>query len=245
MEEPIKEIRVILESKDFIAVAKPAGLAVHQARISRNRGERERSGTLVDWLRLRYPEVSAVGDDPAERPGIVHRLDKDTSGVLIIARTQPFYLCLKKQFQEHVVKKSYLALVWGTLPKSGVIDKPIGLKPGSIKHSTVAKNMKMVKPAVTEFETLWTSEKDGEAFTFVRLEPRTGRTHQLRVHLASIGHPIVGDPLYSPRKNPWQLSRQYLHAEWIEFGTESGKRFHLACDLPEDLDDIAKKLNPD
>lgn len=246
-------ILTILETPDFVAISKPAGVLVHAVRgpvggrKPRVERPRETTGTVVDWIRTHYPDALGAGDDPAERPGIVHRLDKDTSGVLVIARTQPFFEYLKALFQKHEVRKTYLALVWGRTPANGTIDKPIGLKPGTVKHSTVARKMKMVKEAVTEYTTVWTKEygsAEGE-YSLVRLAPKTGRTHQLRVHMASIGHPIVGDTLYSTRTNPWGLTRQFLHAESIEFSSENGKRVRIASDLPQELAAIIKKLNPD
>jgi 23S rRNA pseudouridine1911/1915/1917 synthase len=244
-------IKVILEAPEFIAISKPAGVLVHPVRgpIGGRQSRRERTeavlSTVVDWLRGRYPEVFEVGDNREERPGIVHRLDKDTSGVLIVARTQAFFDYLKALFQLHEVAKTYLALVWGrTLPR-GVIDKPIGLKPGTVKHSTVARKMKMVKSATTEYKTLWTKPSGDGEYSFVRLTPKTGRTHQLRVHMASIGHPIVGDTLYSTRTNPWGLTRQFLHAESIEFSAPGGKRVRIEAGLPPELTAIIKKIDPD
>lgn len=258
-------IITILETPEFVAISKPAGVLVHAVRGPvggrKPRAERpiDTRETVVDWVRARYPGISNVGDDHEERPGIVHRLDKDTSGVLIVARTQAFFDYLKARFQAHEVKKTYLALVWGRTPVHGIIDKPIGLKPGTVKRSTVARKMKMVKEAVTEYATVWTrvyGPEEGE-YSLVRLTPKTGRTHQLRVHMASIGHPIVGDTLYSTRTNPWGLTRQFLHAESIEFSSpgglperpgvsgRAGKRVRIASDLPTELETIIKKLNPD
>ena len=179
-----------------------------------------------------------MGDAPQIRPGIVHRLDKDTSGVLIAARNQKFFDYLKNLFQNHEVKKTYLALVWGELKSGGVIEKPIGLKPGTVKRSVRARNMKMIKEAVTEYKPLNFLGKNGEKFTLVKLMPKTGRTHQLRVHMASINHPVVGDSLYGPKTNPWNLNRQFLHAESVEFTSAEGKRVKIEAGLPEELQKI-------
>lgn len=230
-------VPIIFEDKDFIVVMKPAGLMVHPVPRGRHKEE-----TLTDILLEKYPELKEVGDKPAERPGVVHRLDRDTSGVLVIARTQQFFEYLKHQFQKSEVKKTYLALVWGRLPQEGSIDVPIGLKSGTTKRSTQARSMKMVKEAVTEYKTLQRFEYEGEEYSFVQLSPKTGRTHQLRVHLLSVHHPIVGDQIYGRRSNPWGLARQFLHAESIEFSLPDGRRVRFAADLPEELEAIIGSL---
>lgn len=226
-------VSVIYEDKDFVVIDKPAGLLVHSTKISDSKQE-----TLVDWLLKHYPEIKGVGDSPDIRPGIVHRLDKDTSGVLIVARNQKFFEFLKKLFQEHNVKKVYIALVWGRISKKGVIDQPIGLKPGTIKRTTKGKRTKMVKEAITEYCTLKYFKKDGEEFTLTELYPKTGRTHQLRVHMASIHHPIVGDAVYGKKKHPFNLKRQFLHAQSIEFSLPGNRRVKFEANLPKDLVDV-------
>ncbi len=225
-------ISVIYEDENFIGLSKPAGMLVHKT------AKNEQEETVADWLLAHYPEVKNVGDAPQIRPGLVHRLDKETSGVLVVAKNQKTFEYLKNLFQEHKIVKIYVALVHGKLEGSGVIDTPIGLKPGTVRRSIRTKNMKMVKEAVTEYKVLKNFEKDGEFFTLVELIPKTGRTHQLRVHLASIHHPVVGDALYGPKKNPLGLARQFLHAESIEFTREDGSRLRLAADLPEELQKI-------
>ena len=239
----MNDIAVIFEDKDFLVVNKPAGLMVHPvpARAGGPNGMRFEE-TLTDMLLPKYPELADVGDKPAERPGVVHRLDRDTSDVLVLARRQAFFEYLKKQFQESKVKKTYLALAWGRLPQEGTIDVPIGLKPGTTKRSTRGKAMKMVKEAVTEYRTLERFTFEGEEFSFVRLFPKTGRTHQLRVHLLNTHHPVVGDQLYGKRKNPWDLGRQFLHAESIEFSLPDGRRVRFEAELPEELQRILNGL---
>ncbi len=234
---------VVYEDKDMIAVNKPAGFLVHKT--VRN----EQEETVADWVRARYPETAGVGDPSTgsgqanERPGIVHRLDKDSSGVLIIARNQKFFDYLKNLFQTHKVQKGYLAFVWGEVKTGGVIDKPIGLRPGSVKRSVSARRMKMVKAALTEYKLIETRRYGGETFSLLHVFPKTGRTHQIRVHLAAIGHPIVGDPLYGPKKNPFGLARQFLHAESIEFTKEDGKRLKLEAGLPPELEEVLEKAS--
>ena len=251
-------VRVIYKNSDFIAVNKPAGLLVHAVKAHKTVEK-----TLVQWLLENFPEVAKVGDpstghstlrvsgrsgseEPSgsmnsmssgqvERPGVVHRLDKDTSGVLIVARNQQFFDYLKNLFQTNQVKKTYLALVFGEVQKGGVIDKPIGLKPGTTKRSVMARNMKMIKSARTEYKPIKIFSAKGEFFTLLRIIPKTGRTHQIRVHLASIGHPVVGDALYSRKENPFGVKRQFLHAESIEFSKKSGERIKIEAALPEEL----------
>lgn len=227
---------LVYEDKDFIAVNKPAGVLVHKT------AKKEKEETVADWVLKHYPEVGKVGDEPKERPGIVHRLDKESSGVLLIARNQKFFDYLKNLFQTHRVQKGYRALVWGELRRGGVIDKPIGLRSGSVKRSVSARNMKMVKEAVTEYKVLGVYKYNGESFSLLRVFPKTGRTHQIRVHFTSIGHPIVGDPLYGPKKNPFGLTRQFLHAESIEFAKEDGRRIRIEAELPSELDVVLKEL---
>lgn len=225
-----KMLDLVYKTKDLLVINKPAGILVHPT-------AKKETGTLINEVLREYPEIKDVGDSPA-RPGLVHRLDKGTSGLIIIARNQPCFEYLKGLFQKHAVQKTYLALVWGELKDRGTINQPIGLKAGTVKRSVKGKNLKMVKEAITEYKALKTIKKDNEVFTLVELFPKTGRTHQLRVHLASIYHPIVGDVLYGRKENPWHLTRQFLHAEAIEFTTKEGERLKLAAELPVELKTI-------
>ena len=225
------KIEVIYETPDFAAINKPAGLLVHPVKNSPE-------PALTDWLLKKYPEIKNVGDEPETRPGIVHRLDKDTSGVILICRNQEFFNYAKKLFQEHKIKKKYLALAYGEIkPKSSVIEKPIMIKSGSVKR-TIHKG-KDEKVAITEYKVL----KYLKNFSLVEASPRTGRTHQIRVHLASIGHPIIGDSLYGPKDNPLGLKRQFLHAESLEFSSKNGERIKIEAELPDDLKNVIKQLN--
>jgi 23S rRNA pseudouridine1911/1915/1917 synthase len=250
----MSEPEIIFENDDFVVVNKPAGLVVHAARINAQR--RERAGavepTLVDWLVERYPKIKTVGDDPALRPGIVHRLDKATSGVMIVAKTQASFEQLKKLFQEHRMRKTYYALVHG-VPKNmkGTIDAPIGIKNGSLKRSI--HSSKMAKSAVTEYAVVRVLEKnDKEQYALLKVTPLTGRTHQIRVHLASIGHPIVGDALYGKKASRGKAARHaratttaavtvisvprlMLHAAVLMFSDGSGNSFEFEAPLPLDF----------
>ncbi len=242
----IPAIKLIFEDKNFLAVNKPVGLLVHATKNSNE-------PTLVDWIVKNYPEISAVGesafggknvgDNTKERPGIVHRLDRDTSGVILIPKNQKYFEYLKKLFQNHLIKKTYLALVYGKIKeRQGVIDKPISIKAKTVKRTVHAG--KMAKEAVTEYKTLqiFKSAEREDFFTLLKVMPKTGRTHQIRVHLASIGHPIVGDKLYGKKNNPLNLNRQFLHAESIEFNLENDQRIKIEADLPNDLEQIILNL---
>ncbi|MBI5401451.1 RluA family pseudouridine synthase [Candidatus Wolfebacteria bacterium] len=241
------EPKIIYEDKNFIALNKPAGLIVHQVS-----GAKQQENSLVDFLIKKYPEIKNVGDDPKMRPGVVHRLDKDTSGVILIARNQRYFEYLKNLFQTSGIKKNYLALVWGKINPpaggaKGIIEKPISLKPGTTKRTV--HGGKMTKEAITEYKAVKTYEFINEQgnvkyFSLVRVSPKTGRTHQIRIHLASIGHPIVGDSLYGAKENPFGLKRQFLHAESLEFTTEESKRMKIEAELPEDLKSVLKNLEP-
>jgi 23S rRNA pseudouridine1911/1915/1917 synthase len=262
MEEP----EIIYEDDDFLALNKPAGMLVHAT--SRDGVEK----TLVDWLLGKYPEIKNVGDSleihPAfgearfiKRPGIVHRLDKDTSGVMIAAKNQKAFEYFKNLFspygrspegrQGSQIKKTYLALAIGEVrPPAGggigTINKPIRLKNGSVKR-TVWEG-KDEKEAITEYKVIdylkIKTQKGGQIFSLLEVSPKTGRTHQIRVHLASIGHPIIGDRLYGGKKS-YSAGRQFLHAQSIEFTDMSGKRMKIEAGLPEDLRGFLQNLVPD
>lgn len=239
------EIKIIYEDENFLAINKPAGLLVHAVRHNPNKfkvksslrrhesGLEHESITLVDWLIQKYPEIKNVGDDPSVRPCIVHRLDKDTSGIMLIPKTQAYFEYLKSLFQEHKIKKQYLAIVWGKVKeKIGVIDKPIGIVSGSLRRSVHSK--KMQKEAITEYMVKRELVIAGREATLLEVYPKTGRTHQIRVHLSAIGHPIVGDKLYGKNK-PMITPRQLLHAESIEFAPCPGESLKLSVEPPEDF----------
>lgn len=238
------DIQIIYEDENFLAVNKPAGILTHPTASSKD------EKTIVDWILENRPEVKGVGDDFKTRPGIAHRLDKDTSGIILIPKNQKYFDYLKNLFQTRQIKKTYLALVFGTVqPKEGIIDKPIGLKSGSVKRTVFTRNAKMVKPAQTEYKVkeYLVSRKGGgieQAYSLLEVAPKTGRTHQIRVHLASIGHPIVGDVLYGRKNDPLHINRQFLHAESLEFALTDGKRVKLSVELPDDLQEVVKELIP-
>lgn len=242
----LQKVEIIFENEDFLAINKPAGLLVHPTNISKEE-------TLVDWIAEKHPEIIGVGDpsDDKEqeilRPGIVHRLDRDTSGIMLIAKTNDAFFYLKNLFQEKKIKKNYSALVFGNFSeKSGVIDKPIGIKSSSIKRSTAAKKIRDVKEAQTEYKVIKNYSLDnGRKFALLEVYPRTGRTNQIRVHLASVGHSVVGDKIYGSQKlhSPEGLDRMFLHAFGLEMPLKDGSIMRLEADLPDDLKIVLENLS--
>ena len=252
------EPEVIYENENFLVLNKPAGMLVHVV-ANRKSQIADHERTLVDWLLARYPEVKKVGDLSTSsgqanlRPGIVHRLDKDTSGVMVVARNQRTFEYLKNLFQERKIQKTYRVLVYRKVKnEKGIIDKPIGIKAGTTKRSVFSDKMR--KEAVTEYRVVSRStyhvvynkgEKSGgqdQDFSVLEVKPKTGRTHQIRVHLASIGHSVVNDILYSKKKPRIGNGRLMLHAMSLEFTTEDGKRMHFEAELPGDFEENIREL---
>lgn len=220
--------KIVYEDEDIIAVDKPAGLLVHHNTFSRSAGEK----TLTDWLLENYPDIKNVGDDKINRPGIVHRLDKATSGIMLIAKNQKAFNYLKNLFKNRQIKKTYLAWIFGEPKlKKGTINKPIGIKSGTIKHSIYSQ--KMSKSAITDYEVIKTKKSSQKIYSFLKITPKTGRTHQIRVHLKSIDCPIVGDALYGPKNQ--DFNRLMLHAYSLEFNSPDGKALKIEIELPKEL----------
>jgi 23S rRNA pseudouridine1911/1915/1917 synthase len=227
-------IPVIYEDEQMVVVNKPAGLVVHA-------DGRTKEYTLSDWVVAHYPETRDVGEPiklahggQIPKHGIVHRLDRDTSGVMIIAKTQEAFLFLKKQFQRREVSKSYRAIVYGRVKKKkGVINKPIGKSRTDFRKWSAEKNARgVLREAVTEYEVL----KDSPQFSYLALYPKTGRTHQIRVHLKSIGHPVLCDKLYA-EKRPCigGMERTALHAYSISLKPPGGAMITVEAPLPPDF----------
>lgn len=229
---------VVLEkTEDYLVLSKPAGIAMHPV-------GRSTRPTVASWLSQEYPEILGVGED-TKRPGIVHRLDADTSGVILVARTNKAFQGLKRLFQEREVEKTYLALVYGNLfQPSGVQTDPIGRIRGELKRGVpVPKRVFAgeLRPAETEY-ALSTRYPQ---YDFLLVKPKTGRTHQIRVHLAALGHPIVGDRLYrfkEHRKDPLRPLHQLLHAAKIQFSWK-GKKQQYQAPLPEEFQTILRILD--
>ena len=213
-------LSVVYEDDDIAVIDKPAGMVVHPA-------AGHADGTLVNGLLFRYPEISINGTN---RPGIVHRLDKDTSGLIVIARTPAGQKLLLDQWADGSVQKGYKALVHGVVePNEATIDAPIGRDPGDRQRMAVLASG---KPSVTHFIV----EERFDNTTYLDVEIETGRTHQIRVHLAFIGHPVVADVLYSNRSFPTLgLDRQFLHAWRLGLRLADGSREVFESPLPQVL----------
>jgi 23S rRNA pseudouridine1911/1915/1917 synthase len=223
--DPGVSVAVVHEDGDVLVVDKPPGLVVHP-------GAGNATGTLVHGLVARYPELTGVG--PADRPGIVHRIDKETSGLLMVARTERAYRSLRAQLDERTVGRRYVTLAWGHLDAgSGVIDAPIGRSGREPTRMTVASSG---REARTRYEVVQTFS-DPAALTLLRCQLETGRTHQIRVHLAAIGHPVVGDARYGGKHAPLaDVPRFFLHAEHLAFDhPATGERLSFDAPLPSDL----------
>ena len=227
--EPVP-IDVVHDDAGVIVVVKPAGLVVHP-------GAGHEHGTLVHGLLARYPEVAGVG--APDRPGIVHRLDRDTSGLMVVARSEPAYVGVVDALAERRVTGDYDALVWGH-PENprGVIDAPIG-------RSTTRRTRMAVRNVGKEARTLYEAEEWFGRPEVARLRCRleTGRTHQIRVHLSAIGHPVVGDAAYGGRRAGIDLDRPFLHAGHLAFAHPvTGRAMAFTAPLPPELDDVLARL---
>ena len=220
---------VLYEDEYIIAVNKPKGMVVHPA-------NGNYTGTLVNALLYRCKNsLSGIGGEI--RPGIVHRLDKDTSGVIIVAKCDKAHLNLSEQIKNHEVKKTYIALVRGTVQNDeATIDMPIARSKKDRKKMDIDKNG---KKAITHFKVL----KRFDGYTLLKVNIETGRTHQIRVHLMRVGYPIVGDTVYSNGKNPFNVTGQMLHAKIIEFKHPiTGENVKIEAPLPKYFEDIIEEL---
>jgi 23S rRNA pseudouridine1911/1915/1917 synthase len=229
--EPEVPVDVRFADEDVVVVAKPAGLVVHP-------GAGHETGTLVHGLLARYPELAAVGD--RFRPGIVHRLDRDTSGLMVVARSTRAYDDLVAQLAERAVRRRYVALVWGHLDtRRGMIDAPIGRSESRRTRMAVRE---AGRPARTGYEVQ--REYETPRCTLLHCTLETGRTHQIRVHLAAIGHPVVGDGTYGGRREAIALDRPFLHAEELAFTHPAkGELVEFTEALPPDLSAVLDALS--
>lgn len=235
----------IYEDKDYLVINKPAGLLVHGA-------EHIDEKSLADLLLKKYPAMAKIGEDPW-RPGIMHRLDKQVSGLLVVAKTQTAFDSLKKQFQERSVKKTYTALVYGATSKDeDEIDFPIKRSAKGFKMAALPKTFKGEleqdgRRAVTKFEML----KKSVNYTLLKVRIKTGRTHQIRVHLTAYGHPVVGDDLYCTKKTKEKNARLrkkgllepdriLLSATELSFADLHGEKKSFKIDIPKDIYDFIK-----
>ncbi|NIM89508.1 MAG: RluA family pseudouridine synthase [Candidatus Aminicenantes bacterium] len=222
-------LEIIYKDKHLLVIDKPSGMVVHP-------GPGNRRGTLVNALLFHFPQLEGIG--PKERPGIVHRLDKETSGVMVIARTQDAYRKLQEQFKKRQVEKVYSGLVWGKMPeKEGIIDWALG------RHVKHGQRISIKTKRPRSAETHYFVQEEIEDFSLLKIRPVTGRTHQIRVHFAASGHPVVGDTRYGRRKSKPRCSRLFLHASGLSFlHPETGERVELNSPLPQDLRKFLKAI---
>ena len=220
----------IYEDKDIIVVNKPKGMVVHPANGNPD-------GTLVNSLMsICKDSLSGIGGEI--RPGIVHRLDKDTSGVIVVAKNDKAHINLSEQIKNHEVEKTYIALVKGVVKANeATIDMPIGRSTKDRKKMAVTKTG---KNAITHFKVI----KRFHNYTLLEVKIETGRTHQIRVHLSQIGYPIVGDTTYSNGKNEWEIKGQCLHAKSLKFKHPiTGKEMFLEAKMPEYFEEVINELD--
>jgi len=235
--EPDVNVAVVLEDPSFLVVDKPAGLVVHP-------GAGQRTGTLIAGLLARYPDLAALGSlagSAPHRPGIVQRLDKGTSGVLVVARTEAAYGSLTDQLRDRTVERRYLGLVEGNVTdEAGIVDAPIGRSQRTPTKMAVRASG---RPARTAYRVLSRFDHPPRSLLELRLE--SGRTHQIRVHLAAIGRPVVNDPRYGQRREPaLETGRVFLHAETLGFDHPvSGERIRVTSPLPDDLAALLASLS--
>ena len=257
-------IKILYEDKNVLVLDKPAGLMVHS-------DGKTKTKTVSDWLLINYPSIKNVGEpfiiereggkkEKILRPGIVHRLDKETSGALLVAKNQKTFLFLKEQFQNHKIKKVYKAFVYGFVsdPKAslatggrGVINVPIGRSQKDIRAFTAGRGAKEpLRDAVTEYIILNkftdTDNQDlkrepEHQYSYIEAYPKTGRTHQIRVHMRYINHPVVSDPIYRGVKDlSLGMKRLALHANFVTFALPSGEIKTVESPLPADFKKVIK-----
>ena len=215
---------ILYEDADLIVVNKARGMTVHPA-------ETVKHGTLVNALLYHCRDLSGING--VKRPGIVHRLDKDTSGVMVVAKTDTAHISLAAQIKDKIATRTYLAIVHGVISdNAGIITGAIGRDKGDRKKMAIVPDG---KPAVTEFKVL----ERFENFTYVECKLQTGRTHQIRVHMTAIGHPLLGDTKYTARKNPFNISGQALHSHTLSLiHPTTRERMTFTAPLPDDMKKI-------
>ena len=247
----MNEIQVVFENDEVVVINKPVGLMVHA-------DGHHKGSTVVDWFLATYPDSKGVGEEqtdkngePLERSGIVHRLDRDTSGVMILAKTQAAFDHLKKQFHDRLAKKEYRAFVYGHMrEKWGTIDRQIGRSSKDFRKRSAERGAKgTLRDAVTDWELIGQGEFEQQSFAYVKLKPKTGRTHQLRVHLKAVDRPIVGDQLYAGAKleqsNNLGLTRLALHAHQLELILPDGQDQRFIAPVPQTFEQAADLLHSD
>jgi 23S rRNA pseudouridine1911/1915/1917 synthase len=255
------KIKVLYEDSNILAIDKPSGISVHA-------DGRTKEKTITDWVLKNYPKMKNVGEPLGDiaRPGVVHRLDRDTSGVLILAKNQKAHEFLKKQFQNREVKKVYNTIVSGWVKNDhGILNNPIGRSPSDFRRYLAGRGARgTLRDAVTEYKVLKRFEAKNSKFssrssrggshadkkiqhsllskfTYLEIKPKTGRTHQIRVHMKYLNHPVVCDSLYNPESPcPKDIKRMALHAVSIEFTDPKGKLIKVESKLPPEFQKVLK-----
>ena len=230
---PNLPIKILFQNEFFIILDKPAGIAMHPAHI-------EDTETVANWLVAQYPDIIKVGED-ALRPGVVHRLDKNTSGICVAAKTQEVFMEFKAMFKQRTIQKTYAAVVYGHIePKEGIITKPIA-RSLTLHKQVIVDNELKAKGKIRDAVTHYTVMQSADNFDFVEAQPKTGRMHQIRVHFGSLGHPVVGDKLYGTKltRKADQLltpapTRHLLHAKRLEFDL-FGEHYDFSSPVPQDF----------
>jgi 23S rRNA pseudouridine1911/1915/1917 synthase len=219
---------IVYEDEHLLVVNKPAGMVVHPA-------ARMVSGTLVNALLAHCPQVADVGG--SDRAGIVHRLDRETSGLIVVAKNPEAHAALQRQFKRRLVRKTYVALVEGQVqPREGIIEVPIGRDPKDRTRMAVSRTG---RPAVTQYRVVEIFPQ----YTLLEVRPHTGRTHQIRVHLAWLGYPVVGDRVYGRRRQTLMPDRHFLHARDLAFTHPvTGEKLALSAPLPPELASVLNQL---
>jgi 23S rRNA pseudouridine1911/1915/1917 synthase len=235
------KIEILYKDNDLLVINKPAGLITHP-------DGRTEEPSLSSWLAENFPETKKVGEpifsptgEKIGRPGIVHRLDRETSGAIIVARNQKAFEFLKKQFQGREVRKLYHIFVWGELKnEEGKIDRPIGRSRSDPRLWSAQRGARgTLREALTMYRVLWR----GQGISFVETEPKTGRTHQIRVHFKALNYPVVCDKLYSPKRGcALGFTRAALHSRKIEFKNLAGEIVSVVAPYPEDFKKAMKEL---
>lgn len=239
---------IIYENDDYLIINKPAGLVVHS-------DGKTVEKTLVDWIQKNYPEINGVGEPMIiekndvetiiERPGIVHRLDRETSGVLIITKNPESFDFFKNAFKNHEIEKTNNAIVWGHVKEDkGEIDAPIGRSKSDFRKWSAQRGARgLLRQAQTNYKTLKRFIQNNEKFSFMELQPRTGRTHQIRVHMKYLNHPIICDTLYAENKpKVLDFNRVALHARSIAFVDVNGQNQSFEAPYPDDFLAIMQKV---
>lgn len=208
------KFKILYEDKDILAIDKPAGILVHP-------DEHSRAKTIIDYIRAEYPQAE-----------VAHRLDRETSGVMLVAKNEKAHEFLKEQFQTRTVRKIYVAIVSGVVKNDrGVIDKPIGRSPRDFRRYSAGRG---ARGEMREAETFYKVLKRFDKYTLLEVRPKTGRTHQIRVHMKYLNHPVAGDELYNPKDKNWP--RMMLHARSIEFKNKKGESVKIESPLPKEFE---------